>query len=165
MYITCTFFLLIGYFQELGVTSNADEYEIKRAYFKLARKYHPIINSESPKAAAVATQAFQKIRQAYEDMLNALADSMETTLNNENKSSPTSVDSGDRKSNVNECLSKMKNFIFKQPNPTDADDMCDSHDEEPSAQHEKESCCKPTPESVQSFFVTPPHTYSYKHFC
>ena len=158
-------FLLIRYFQVLGVTPNADEYEIKKAYFDLARKYHPIINSESPTIAAAATQAFQKIRQAYEDMLNALVDSMETTLNNENKSSPTSVDSGDRKSNVNECLSKMKNFIFKQHNPTDADDKCDSQDEEPSAQHEKESCHKPTPESVQSFFVTPPHTYSYKHFC
>ena len=43
--------------------------------------------------AAAATQAFQKIRQAYEDMLNALVDSMETTLNNENKNSPTSVNS------------------------------------------------------------------------
>ena len=86
-------FLLIGYFQVLGVTPNADEYEIKKAYFELARKYHPIINSESPKTAAAATQAFQKIRQAYEDILNALVDSMETTLNNENKNSPTSVES------------------------------------------------------------------------
>ena len=115
MYITCTFFSLIAYFQVLGVTPNADEYEIKKAYFELARKYHPIINSESPKAAAVATQAFQKIRQAYEDMLNALADSMETTLNNENKNSPTSVDS---------------DFIFKQHISTDADDECESKDEE-----------------------------------
>ena len=112
---------------------NADEYEIKKAYFELARKYHPIINSESPKAAAVATQAFQKIRQAYEDMLNALVDSMETTLNNENKNSPTSVDS---------------NFIFKQPISTDADDECESQDEESPAQCGKNSCPKPTPASV-----------------
>ena len=60
-------------------------------------------------------------------MLYALVDSMETTLNNENKSSPTSVDSGD------------------------TDDDCDSQDDELSAQHEKESCRNPTPESVQSF--------------
>ena len=84
-------FLLIGYFQVLGVTPNADEYEIKKAYFELARKYRPIINSESPKTAAAATQAFQKIRQAYEDILNALEDSMETILNNEYKNSPHEV--------------------------------------------------------------------------
>ena len=101
--------------------------------------------------AAAATQGFQKIRKAYEDMLYALVDSKETTLDNENKSSPTSMDSGDRKSNVNECLSKMKNFTLKQPIPTDADDECDSQDHESSAQHEKESCHNPTPESVQSF--------------
>ena len=132
-------FLLIGYFQVLGVTPNADEYEIKKEYFELARKYHPIINSESPKTAAAATQAFQKIRQAYEDMLIALVDSVETTLNNENKSSSTSMD-------------------FKQPIATDADDECDSQDEESPAQRRKSSSPKPTPESGQSFFLTPPHT-------
>ena len=84
---------LIGFFQVLGVTPNADKFEIKQTYFELARKYHPLINSESPKTAAAATQAFQKIRQAYEDMLIALVDSVETTLNNENKKSPISVDS------------------------------------------------------------------------
>ena len=62
-------------------------------------------------------------------MLYALVDSMETTLSNENKSSPTSQDSGDRKSN--------------QPNHTDADDECDSQDKESSAQHGKNSCPKP----------------------
>ena len=59
-------------------------------------------------------------------MLYALVDSMETTLNKENKSFPTSVDS------------------------SDTDDECDSQDERPSAQDEKESCRNPTPESVKS---------------
>ena len=134
-----TFFIylyLIGCFQVLGVTPNADEYDIKKAYFELARKYHPSINSESPTVAAAATQAFQKIRQAYEDMLNDLVDSMETTLNNKNKSSSTSMD-------------------FKQPIATDADNECDSQDEESPAQRISP---KPTPESGQSVFITPPHT-------
>ena len=122
-----TYLYLIGYFQVLGVTPNADQFEIKKAYFELARKYHPHINSESLMVAAAATQGFQKIQKAYEAMLYALVESMETTLNNENKSSPTSVDS---------C---------------DTDDECDSQDNELSAQHEKESCLNPTPESVQSF--------------
>ena len=117
---------LIGYFQVLGVSPNADQFEIKKAYFELARKYHPGINSESPIIAAAASQGFQKIRKAYEDMLYALVDSMETTLNKENKSFPTSVDS------------------------SDTDDECDSQDERPSAQDEKESCRNPTPESVKS---------------
>ena len=112
---------LIGFFQVLGVTPNADKFEIKQTYFELARKYHPLINSESPTVAAAATQAFQKIRKAYEDMLYALVDSMETTLNNENKSFPTSVDSGD------------------------TDDECDSQDEESPVQPGKNSYPKPTP--------------------
>ena len=120
-YFFCILYL-IGYFQVLGVTPNADQFEIKKTYFELARKYHPGINSESPIIAAAASQGFQKIRKAYEDMLYALVDSMETTLNKENKSFPTYVNSSDT----------------------------DSQDKEPSAQDEKESCCNPTPESVKS---------------
>ena len=47
---------------------------------------------------------------------------------------------------------------FKQPIPTDANDECDSQYEETLEQLGKISSPKPTPESGQSFFLTPPHT-------
>lgn len=37
------------YYKILGVKSTADEKEIKKAYRKLARKYHPDVNSGDSK--------------------------------------------------------------------------------------------------------------------
>lgn len=45
----------------LGVPYNADKYEIKLAYRKKAKEYHPDLNK-----AANATELFQKINDAYE---------------------------------------------------------------------------------------------------
>lgn len=45
----------------LGVAYDADEYQIKLNYRKLAKQYHPDINKE-----AGATEKFQKINDAYE---------------------------------------------------------------------------------------------------
>jgi molecular chaperone DnaJ len=49
------------YYEVLGVARNASEAEIKKAYRKLAMKYHPDRNSESDSAAK-----FQEISEAYE---------------------------------------------------------------------------------------------------
>lgn len=49
------------YYEVLGVSRNADEKEIKKAYRALAKKYHPDVNSASD-----AEAKFKEINEAYE---------------------------------------------------------------------------------------------------
>ena len=53
----------VDYYQVLGVPRNADEKKIKKAYRKLAVKYHPDKNLEDKEAA---TKKFQQVSEAYE---------------------------------------------------------------------------------------------------
>ncbi|MBA3921729.1 MAG: molecular chaperone DnaJ [Nostocaceae cyanobacterium] len=50
-----------NYYEILGVAPNADKEELKRAYRRLARKYHPDVNKE-----AGAEDRFKEINRAYE---------------------------------------------------------------------------------------------------
>ncbi len=50
------------YYKILGVSRNADEKEIKKAYRRLARQYHPDVNPGDKKAEA----QFKEINEAYE---------------------------------------------------------------------------------------------------
>ncbi len=49
------------YYQTLGVSRDVDKDELKRAYRRLARKYHPDVNKE-----AGAEEKFKEINRAYE---------------------------------------------------------------------------------------------------
>ncbi len=49
------------YYSILGVNKDADDKQIKRAYRRLARKYHPDVNPNDPKAA----EKFKDISEAY----------------------------------------------------------------------------------------------------
>lgn len=49
------------YYQILGVPRDADKSDIKKAYRKLARRYHPDVNSE-----ADAEEKFKEVNEAYE---------------------------------------------------------------------------------------------------
>ncbi|MEY3075867.1 MAG: molecular chaperone DnaJ, partial [Bacteroidota bacterium] len=50
------------YYEVLGVSKNADESEIKKAYRKLALKYHPDKNPDD----ASAEEKFKDISAAYD---------------------------------------------------------------------------------------------------
>lgn len=49
------------YYEVLGISRDADKEEIKRAYRRLARKYHPDVNKEDG-----AEERFKEINRAYE---------------------------------------------------------------------------------------------------
>jgi len=51
------------YYEVLGITKNATDDEIKKAYRKLARKYHPDLNHDDPKAAEAK---MKEINEAYD---------------------------------------------------------------------------------------------------
>ncbi|ESO90596.1 hypothetical protein LOTGIDRAFT_122783 [Lottia gigantea] len=50
------------YYEVLGVSKNADAATIKKAYYKLAKKYHPDMNKSDKSAAG----KFQEVSEAYE---------------------------------------------------------------------------------------------------
>lgn len=52
----------MNYYNILGLSDGASEDEIKKAYRKLAKKYHPDLNPGDKKAAAM----FLKVKEAYE---------------------------------------------------------------------------------------------------
>lgn len=53
------------YYKLLGVSKNASQDEIQKAYLKLVRKYHPDMNPDDPEGAK---KKFQELQQAFETL-------------------------------------------------------------------------------------------------
>lgn len=54
------------YYEILGVNKDADQNEIKLAYRKLAKKYHPDLNREDKNAK----EKFIKLKEAYDTLID-----------------------------------------------------------------------------------------------
>lgn len=50
------------YYKILGVSKNSSTKDIKKAYYQLAKKYHPDTNKDDPNAS----KKFQEVSEAYE---------------------------------------------------------------------------------------------------
>lgn len=59
-------------YQVLGVSRDASEEEIKKAYRALSRKYHPDANVNNPNKAQ-AEERFKQVQQAYDQIMKARA--------------------------------------------------------------------------------------------
>ena len=59
-------------YQVLGVSSNASDDEVKKAYRTLIRKYHPDANINNPNQAA-AEEKFKQVQQAYDEVMKMRA--------------------------------------------------------------------------------------------
>lgn len=55
-------------YQVLGISSDASEEEIKKAYRALSRKYHPDANINNPNKAQ-AEEKFKQIQEAYQQIM------------------------------------------------------------------------------------------------
>jgi molecular chaperone DnaJ len=53
------------YYEVLGVSKTATDEELKKAYRKLAKKYHPDANPDNPKEAEAK---FKEVNEAYENL-------------------------------------------------------------------------------------------------
>ena len=56
-------------YKVLGVSYNATDDEIKKAYRKLSRKYHPDANVGNPNQAAYE-EKFKEVQQAYQIIMD-----------------------------------------------------------------------------------------------
>lgn len=70
-------------YEILGVDANSDQDQIKSAYRKLAKKYHPDVNKEPG-----AEEKFKEISQAYEDILNPKSQPFQDIPHNPFKNTP-----------------------------------------------------------------------------
>jgi molecular chaperone DnaJ len=57
-----------NYYKVLGITKDADEEEIKLAYRKLAKKYHPDLNRTDKKAK----EKFIELKEAYDTLIDPI---------------------------------------------------------------------------------------------
>ena len=61
-------------YEVLGVSRNASQEEIKKAYRELSRKYHPDSYANNP-LADLAEEKFKEVQEAYQQIMNGQTES------------------------------------------------------------------------------------------
>src|SRR5206468_7924914 len=92
------------YYESLGVPRSAKEEEIKKAYRKLARKYHPDLNPHNEQAE----EKFKEIQEAYEVLSDADKRRKYDQLGAKDRKSTRLNSSHDQISYAVFCLKKKK---------------------------------------------------------
>ena len=59
---------MIDPYSTLGISRDASDEEVKKAYRKLSRKYHPDANIDNPNKEQ-AEEKFKQVQQAYEQIM------------------------------------------------------------------------------------------------
>lgn len=96
------------YYEILGIAENASEEEIKKAYRKLARKYHPDVNPGNKEAE----EKFKEINEAY----NVLSDETKRKTYDEHENNKSS-------SNQSKAQTQKGSKAQGGPNKFDFDDV------------------------------------------
>ena len=60
---------MIDPYSILGISRDASDEEVKKAYRKLSRKYHPDANIDNPNKEQ-AEEKFKQVQQAYEPIIS-----------------------------------------------------------------------------------------------
>ena len=67
---------MIDPYSVLGVSRDASDDEIKKAYRRMSRKYHPDANINNPNREQ-AEEKFKQVQQAYEQIMRVKKNSIE----------------------------------------------------------------------------------------
>lgn len=102
-----------NYYEILGVTVDSSTAEIKSAYRKLARKYHPDINKE-----ADAIEKFKDITKAYETLSDEKEREQYNTLKGFFRTEQTTTSSQKAEETYREAQSKSSKYQSKFENTT-----------------------------------------------
>ncbi|MDD6058359.1 MAG: J domain-containing protein [Clostridiales bacterium] len=97
-------------YQVLGVTPNASDEEIKKAYRSLSRRYHPDANVNNPNRAQ-AEERFKEVQQAYDQIMKEKQQGSSYSYGYGYRYGHAGGQSGQRTENVSPKLQAAANYI------------------------------------------------------
>lgn len=92
-------------YEILGVASNASDDDVKAAYRRLAKKYHPDNFAENPDIAGIMSQKMLELNQAYDAIIKA------------RKDGTTPIDVNVQNANSNNTSSSSQSSAYTNPEP------------------------------------------------